>query len=165
MKSSLFLMMSVFVLISCNNKQSEKDEKKDTIAVSVKPDTANVKTDSHYFWASELDPKMGLVMKRTNPVSTDSLTVQNMIQFLNRQYPEIFLDFEKVTNDSIFVKIIKSNYLTRQMGSSGAEAYMAEVTYNLTEIKGINCVFFRFKEGDHASPGVYTRTDFVKLKN
>ncbi len=165
MKYCLFLVMCIFVLGSCNNRQAEKVEQTDTVAVSIKPDTANVITDSHYFWSAELDPKQGLVMKRTNPVSTDSLNVQNMIQFLNMQYPEIILDFEKVTNDSIFVKIKKSNYLTRQMGSSGAEAYMAEATYNLTEIKGINCVSFQFKEGDHASPGVYTRTDFIKVKN
>ena len=51
------------------------------------------------------------------------------------------------------------------MGSSGSQAYLAEVTYNLTELNGINFVQIRFKEGIHASPDTYKRTDFVHAKN
>ncbi len=51
------------------------------------------------------------------------------------------------------------------MGSSGAETYLAEVTFNLTEINGINFIDIQFPEGDHASPGIYSRTDFGQKKN
>lgn len=51
------------------------------------------------------------------------------------------------------------------MGSSGAEAYLAAVTYNMSELKGVTYVDIRFKEGIiYASPGTYTRTDFVHEK-
>lgn len=156
----------ITVIVSCNTKQSEKAVSKiDTTGSVINADTANIKTDSHYFWASDLDPKKGLVMKKTRPISADSLTATNMINMLNTLYPEIQLHFTRVSNDSIFVKIIKSAYLTQQIGSSGAEAYLAEITYNLTELNGINFVDIRFKEGDHASPGTYSRTDFVQVKN
>ena len=104
-------------------------------------------------------------MKKTSQLSEDSLSPAKLIQKLNNLYPEILLRFIKISNDSIFVAINKSNYLTRQMGSSGAEAYLAEVTYNLTELKDINFVDIRFIEGDHASPGTYSRTDFVQGRN
>jgi hypothetical protein len=79
-------------------------------------------------------------------------------------YPEIPLTLNKISHDSIFIKINNSKYLSQQMGSSGPEAYFAEVTYNLTEIPGINFVDFNFKEGDHAAPATYSRTDFVQVK-
>ena len=165
MKRKIFLLLTIVIVGSCRTKQSEKTAGADSTVVMIKPDTSNVKTDSHYFWTSELDHKLGLVMKKTTPVSNDSLTATNMIHMLNKQHPEIHLDLLKVSGDSIFTAIKKSTYLTQQMGSSGADSYLAEVTYNLTELTGVNFVDIRFKEGDHAQPGVYSRTDFVRAKN
>ena len=88
-----------------------------------------------------------------------------MINMINEIYPEIKLSFIERSNDSIFLRIFDNSYLTRQMGTGGAEAYLAEVTYNLTELNGINFVQIRFKESGHASPGTYSRTDFVHVKN
>ena len=83
---------------------------------------------------------------------------------LNSQYPEVVLRLIKISGDTVFVKIPKSDYLARQMGTSGSEAYLAEATYNLTEIKDIDFVDFKFKEGDHAQPGTFSRTDFIRIK-
>ena len=46
------------------------------------------------------------------------------------------------------------------MGCEGDQAYLAEVTHSLTELKGIEVVEFSFEDGDNAQPGVYTRADF-----
>jgi len=165
MKRSILLLLVIIAIGSCRTKQSEKTTSTDSTVVIVKTDTSNVKSDSHYFWTSELDQKLGLVMKKTAPVSNDSLTAANMIHMLNKEYPEVQLEFIKISGDSIFTRIKKSTYLTQQMGSSGADAYLAEATYNLTELNGINYVDIRFKEGDHAQPGVFSRTDFVRSKD
>ncbi|MEP7106377.1 MAG: hypothetical protein ABI760_00315 [Ferruginibacter sp.] len=163
MKKYSSLLFLITLIVSCNTKQSEKVVPgTDTTEFVNKTDSISIKTDSHYYWISEEDPKKGLVMKRAFPLSPDSLTSTILIQMLNKGFPEIQIQFSRVSNDSIFVKIRKSAYLTQQMGSSGAEAYLAEVIYNLTELKGINYVDIRFKEGDHASPGTYSRTDFYR---
>ena len=165
MKKTLWFVMISVGLFSCNNKESgEESAAADSLQVVPKPDSAAVITDSHYFWTAELVPKQGLVMKKDSPVSEDSLNTGFMLKRLNDLYPEIKLQYVKTSNDSIFLKVEKSNYLTRQMGSTGAEAYLAEVTYNLTEVKGVNYVDIRFREGDHASPGTYSRTSFVHDK-
>jgi hypothetical protein len=166
MKKVSFIIISAIAIMSCNTKEKEdKVAVVDSMGVAQKPDSSNMIKDSHYFWTSELDQKEGLVMKKLTPVSSDSLTVDNMISMINKEHPEIKLDFERVTHDSIFVRIKNSKYLTQQMGSTGADAYLAEVTYNLTELSNINFVYIGFKEGDHAAPGIYTRTDFVKVSN
>ena len=153
-------------MASCNTKQPEKPiPTVDTTGFVITKDTAAKIADSHYFWSTDLDPKKGLVMVKNRPLPADSLTATTMIQMLNELYPDIKLSFLRISNDSIFITIKKSDYLTKQIGSSGAEAYLAEVTYNLTELKGVNFVDIRFKEGDHASPGTYSRTDFVQVRN
>lgn len=162
MKRPILLFLVMIAIGSCRTKQSEKIASIDTTVVAVKPDTNNVKTDSHYFWTAELDQKLGLVMKKSVPVSNDSLNASNMIHMLNKEYPEVQIEFIKASGDTIFTRIRKSTYLTQQMGSSGADAYLAEATYNLSEITGINYVDIRFKEGDHAQPGIFSRTDFVR---
>lgn len=165
MKKSLWFVLIGVGLFSCNNKESgEETVAADTLHITPKQDSASVITDSHYFWTAELVPQKGFVMKKDSPVSEDSLNTGFMLKRLNDLYPEIKLLYVKSSNDSIFLKVDKSNYLTRQMGSTGAEAYLAEVTYNLTEVKGVNYVDIRFREGDHASPGTYSRTSFIHDK-
>ena len=166
MKKNFLWLTLIVILISCNTKQPGKAAVTvDTTAITVKPDTARIITDSHYFWSSDVDPKKGLVMIKNRAIAPDSLTAINMLQIMNDLYPDIHLVLKKISNDSIFISIPKSTYLTEQTGSSGADAYLAELTYNLTEIKGINFVDVRFKKGDHAEPGTYARTDFVHAKN
>lgn len=46
------------------------------------------------------------------------------------------------------------------MGTTGAQAYLAELTYSMTEVPTVKYVNFDFQEGDHASPGVYQKIDF-----
>jgi hypothetical protein len=163
MKKIFFAVAVLSTFISCNTKQSDKKViDKDTAVLNSFADSNTIKTDAHYFWSADLAPQSGVIMKRLRPVAADSLTQTNIIQILNETYPEIALRFTKSSNDTLFVKISNSKYLTQQMGSSGPEVYLADVTYNLTEIPGINYVAILFKEGDHASPGIYSRTDFVK---
>lgn len=58
------------------------------------------------------------------------------------------------------VEVINSQYLTQQMGSTGANAFLAAATFTLTENENVDAVKFVFKEGDHAIPGVYQREMF-----
>jgi hypothetical protein len=62
------------------------------------------------------------------------------------------------------VEVINAEYLTQRMGSSGAQAYIASVTFTLTENPQIKRVNFIFEEGDHAMPGTYSRQDFKNYK-
>jgi hypothetical protein len=162
MKKYAVFIYSLLIIFSCRSKEPEKNQPAiDTTANAAITDTANVYKDTHYFWFADFSGKKGFTMVRNRPIPADSLTAEHMIQSFNEMYPEMKLSLSKVSNDSIFIKVGNAHYLTSQTGSSGAEAYMAEVTYNLTELKGINFVHFNFQKGEHASPGTYSRTDFV----
>jgi spore germination protein GerM len=70
----------------------------------------------------------------------------------------------KIEDGVAFVEIMNAEYLTQRMGSSGAQDYLASVTYTLTEDRQIKKINFIFEEGDHAVPGVYTRETFANYK-
>jgi hypothetical protein len=68
--------------------------------------------------------------------------------------------------DHTTVRVLVENggYLTQRMGSSGAEDYLAAATYTMTECPVITAVDFDFPQGDHASPGIYTRMSFTDYR-
>ena len=165
MKKYACAILIITSVAACNTRQPDKEVViSDSTNKITRVDSANQIIDAHYFWEADQDAPNGLVMKKSRPISPDSLTTVNLLQALNNLHPNVELSFAKTSGDTVFVKINKSTYLTQRMGSSGAEAYLAEVTYNLTELTGINFVDINFKMGDHAEPGTYSRTDFVWAK-
>lgn len=100
-------------------------------------------------------------MKESNNIESQSLN--QVIDKLNKDYPEIQFELIKISNDTANIKIENSDYLTQQCGTAGANSYIANVVYNLSEFKNIKLVNFDFELGDHAVPGVYSRKDFVRF--
>jgi len=167
MNKVLLIPFSLLIFYSCKGKKNTPGTvATGTLAETGKPkDSTNIKVDTHYFWeAVQDDESSKLVMKRIQPIPADSLTADNLIQHINSRYDQIKLQLVKISNDTVFVKIRQSNFLTQQMGSAGADMYITEVTYNLSELNNIGYVNFDFKEGDHATPGTYSRTDFTNIK-
>jgi hypothetical protein len=163
MKTSI-LIIAIFAIFSCNTHDHEKLPPVTTTIIT-HPDSSSANTDVHYFWEATWEGKKGLIMKKTEPLPEDSLTPDILIRKVNQLYPDIKLLFTKLSNDTIFISLKNSRYLTQEAGTTGAEGYLAIVTYNLTELKNINFVDFSFKAGDHALPGTYTRTDFIRKSN
>lgn len=157
----LLIAVLVLSIYSCNQGNKDVVENTaDSIAGS-RPDSAVVIADAAYFWEYYDDGKGNLQLKKTRPISADSMNYQAVLALTNSQYPEIKLELEKVANDTIILNIKDARYLSRQMGSSGPEMYMKELVYNLTELRSIHYVKLNFTEGDHARPGIYTRADFI----
>jgi len=90
----------------------------------------------------------------------DSLSPAAVVAYLNSIDSTEKLVLLKISNDTAYLKIPEATHLTQQMGSTGAQLYLAQVIYNLTEIPGIRFVNLDFEEGDHAAPGTYTRESF-----
>jgi hypothetical protein len=70
----------------------------------------------------------------------------------------------EVRNGVALVEVADADYLTQQMGTTGAHYYLTAATYSLTEAPGVRAVNFLFAEGDHAAPGVYTRESFKDVE-
>lgn len=165
----------VFCFISsCKQNNNAKDSNAtDTVAViSTYTDTNSVTSGNDMFdqeaeaqnyliWKADLDNK--LVTKNPD-FKNSNLYVDSVIKGLNLKYREILLEKVKLSHDTLYAQIKNSEYLGEQIGSTGAAFYLAEAVINLTAVKGVKYVNIDFAEGSHASPGVFTRTDFEEFK-
>ena len=160
MKLQRFLVLLIMVtFIACRNEAEQEAEQVDSTNVAAET-SQEVKTVPYNV---ELDEKTQALNIVKSNESVEGASAADIVSALNRKHSGIKLDLVKAGNDTVFVKIDDANKLTQGMGSTGAESYLAELTFSLTEIKGIKAVNINFQEGDHAMPGVYTRNDFKDL--
>ena len=169
----IFVLSSLFFLSACGNQQNSKtDKKRSQENEYITKDSANqadypgqVKTgkveadDNVPIWIYDY---MVDTIIQVRTVKKDALTSEKLIGILNLEYQDkVRLDFVNISQDTIFVKIDNSGYLTQQMGTAGATGYMISATFTLTELPDIKFVNFDFEVGDHALPGTYGRKYYL----
>lgn len=114
-----------------------------------------------YVWEIDMDKKT----LRKNPLlSSPALGVDTLIMGLNERYPKILLEKQRISNDTLYTEIKDADFLTDQMGSYGAEQYIANAVLNLTAAPGIRYVRINFVEGSHAGPDVWSKESFAGFK-
>ena len=146
MKRYLILIFFPILLDACgNNNDDEKATGVDSVI-------------SRFSW--EATDTGTIVLMKKQGTGPDTLSPEGVVTFLNKNFPHVQLVIDKISGDTLFLKIPQPTYLTQQMGSTGPFVYFAEVVYNLTEIPGIHYVNFDFEEGDHAQPGTFARDSF-----
>jgi len=159
MKRILYLaFISLLITASCQSDSSKKSQEQmaaDSAALADQNKTLVVP------WEATLNDSTKMMEIKRNPAANmTNLSNLDIVDALNYKYPQIKLEWIKQEGNKAFVRIQDADYLTRESGTEGARAYLAEVTFSLTELEGISEVDFSFKEGDHARPGVYKREDF-----
>ncbi len=158
---SIFIAL-IFLIISCRSDSEKTDEQNsepEKLSMPVKEKTLDVP------WMAVYNDSTQMMELKKNPVADASnLNAQDIVDALNIKYPQIKLEWVKQEGQKAFVKIADANYLTQQMGTTGAKSYLAEATYSLTEIRGITSVYFDFIEGDHARPQTLTRNSFRNFR-
>jgi hypothetical protein len=172
MNPFLFVLfaISMIVLLSCNPGSNKKNanpdiETADTVfepANDTGGDSSLIMKNKSLLW--QVEGTEALKLHKPRVPGIDTMSVKNLLQLINNNYDSIHLDYIKTSHDTIYVHIPQSEMLTERIGSTGAEMYMASATWSLTELKGIKYINFDFEEGDHASPGVYSRNNFKNFQ-
>ena len=116
-----------------------------------------VSENAYYIWEVNMEKR---TLKKNPALGSSNANVDSVINGLNMQYENILLEKTGIKKDTLQLKIESSDFLTNQMGSSGPDQYLAQAVINLTSVPGIKYVQIDFKEGSHASPGVWSRKDF-----
>lgn len=160
-RSILFLL--VIFSVSCNQCNNTTDKKTVDSNDTLKSEKADTTKLDDLPWITAINPKTGNTHLQHLPGGTASVTPEQIIAAANEKYPQIQLQWIKKEGATVYLKIPDAYYLTQSMGSAGAEAYLSEITYSFTEVEGISAVDLQFTEGDHATPGVYTREQFKNL--
>lgn len=168
---TLAVFIGVCLFFACNSNQNEKvktppaeQEVTDTVSAENSSDSMRTIVNRAMIWT--VQPQGNEKAKLKAPDSTQASTYSSakLIDLLNQNYPDVQLDFVKISHDTIYVKIPNSDKLTNQLGDTGAQDYLASATYTLTETPDIHFVNIDMKSGDHAESGVYKRDDFKDLR-
>lgn len=171
MKNKILLFAIILFAVGCSSGTNEteetviEEEVVDTPEMSGTEEPALNVTTQPSIWTVEYeDQTKSEKLKKPEDIQISSLSATDLINVLNENFTDVQLKFEKISHDTIFVKIPESQKLTQQMGSTGSYNYMAMTVFNLTELDNVKYVKFDFKEGDHSGPGVFSREDFKVLR-
>lgn len=103
-------------------------------------------------------------LKRNPMFKKENLHVDSIIKGLNLRYPNVILEIQKQSNDTLYTFLRDSYYLGEKMGSSGVANYFANAIVNITQIPTIRFVNFSLEEGSHVAPGVWGVNDYNDYK-
>src|SRR5690554_2719823 len=155
-KFFLLVLSTIMLLNGCVTDSSENNEIIDTLSnESVENTSAKLPYEVNY---NEESGRFSIVENldaETSPFNGTMLETA-----LKNKYPEIDLNVGNKRSDTLDVYIDDAIYLTQNIGTAGANAYMAEATFAFTTLDSIKTVNFIFEAGDHASPRTYQRSDF-----
>src|SRR5215207_6179753 len=158
---NILLLLFISVLFSCNNNSGSENNGEDTVLAE--GDTL-FEPQQRLPWITDYDTSKGTIfLKQQRGGYTGELTLTNMVADLNATWNQVQMEVKRTGNDTLYIKIPNSEFLTQRMGTSGATEWLATATYNLTELPGIRYVNYEFKEGDHLVPGTYSKADFKDL--
>jgi hypothetical protein len=166
----LCALIGVSLFFSCNSNQNDtvktppEQEVTDTVSSENPVDSMRTIINRSMIWTVQPQGSEKQKLKAPDSTQINTYSSAQLIDLLNANYPDIHLDFVKISHDTMYVKIPDSNVLANQIGDTGAENYLASTTYTLTEMKNIHFVKIDMKAGDHAEPGVYSREDFKDLR-
>lgn len=164
----LGILLIGLLLFSCNNGSDNEEviyeTIRDTASLSSEEDSALTIVHKPSLWVIDGTDAAAEKLKAPTDKNIESMSMQQITTEINQIYTEIPLNYIKTSHDTAFVNISSAMHLTNEIGSTGAYNYMAMVVYNLTENKEVKFVNFKFTEGDHAAPGVYSREDFKRLR-
>ncbi|MEO7046032.1 MAG: GerMN domain-containing protein [Ferruginibacter sp.] len=169
MKNLLFLFLMSIILFSCGSNDSKEEvvyqSERDTALVAANPDTSVKIINDKIFWSVQPNAQNEKrELKKPATVAISKFAPQQLVDSINNIFPGMQLVFNKISHDTLYVRMPQSARLTNNIGDTGAENYLATVVYNLTELPGIKYVNLFFTPGDHAEPGVYSRDDFKKMQ-
>jgi glutaredoxin len=153
----LLTLCLVALVVACNNEASKETK----AAADAEPPQQWFVTDTVIVWDCSAEAKE----KKKIFAPKDSVTVpQAFVNGINKTYNEIKLVFDRVSSDTVFIKIPEAIWLTDRAGNSGAEQYLSFAALNLLETKGAGYVHFDFTAGAHARPATWSRKDFKDWK-
>ncbi len=156
--SKIAYILSCMLFLACNNPNQNTSDRKSEQKNESYSNTDSLPVDDSPIWSYDYNAD---TLIRLDSNRSNTLTATEAINIINKTYQgKVTLTLVRQGADTIKVKIEHSEVLTQQMGSTGAQAYIALATFTLTEQTGVNYVTFDFKEGDHASPGTYSRHSF-----
>lgn len=160
MKNISVFFLLLLAIVACNNSQETPSAKEDNTLPAADSNLALQPEIELYIWKVNAEN-----CRQKNPAYTPALLqVDTLIKGINQMHEGVLLQKIKQGHDTLYTVIPHSGHLTEEMGSTGAELYVADVVLNLTELPGVKYVHIQMEEGSHAQTGTWQKEDFAHYK-
>lgn len=117
-----------------------------------------------FYWKSDYDSVNNKeFITKGRLINSLGCSPDELIKILNKRNSPPKIKYIDIKSDTIKIQIINDQFLSEQMGTVGAYCYLGETVFTLTESELIKFVKIEMDFGSHASPGVYSRSDFKDL--
>ncbi len=156
--NSLLLSASFLIVSSCT--RDNRSENRESVPSEYSEELREEEPSFNLPYTTGLDENGEIIAVENPEFDPANTEVDYLLGSIERIYPEINLEVQEISRDTLFLRIPDASFLTQRMGSMGARSYLMEVTYALTTLPDVQVVHFDFTEGDHAGPGSYTRQSF-----
>jgi hypothetical protein len=119
---------------------------------------------TNYYWSTDFDTLINReYLTKGKMLDSISQSPSELIEILNARKAKSKIEFKEFLKDTLIIQIFESEYLTEQMGTTGAHCYLGETIFTLTENPNIKFVRIEMEAGSHANPGIYSRRNFMDL--
>lgn len=159
MKHRLFIKLAFFtavIFFSCSAPDQPANSTDSTGITEA--ETIIEQPDTVLFWTVNIEKKEKVRVYKDTAGINDPVSIINGI---NTIYPDIRLEFVKLSGDTVYTHIDSASAFSDDVGSFGAAEYIAGVVINLTTLPDINYVNLDFPVGSHATPGVYSKSGYA----
>jgi len=160
MKKYLFICCIALSACGPREDKSQSNADEQTLYDSLDIASTELSPASLYVWQVTSDQtKIHNANAAPAILHTDSI-----LKGLNARYENVVMIRVRQSADTLYTAIPDSKYLASQMGSTGAEVYIADAVLNLTSVPGVKYVNVAMEEGDHAQPGTWSAENFKNYK-
>ena len=152
MHFSFLLIFTAAFVISCNSNEDKAES-------AERPSWNH--TDTVIIWSADADQST----RKRLFMPEDSINIaEPLINGINDLWPEAGVYIKGQRNDTLIIGLRNETWLTDQIGSDGAEAFLSFAALNLLELKGVNHIYFDLIPGVHAAADTWEDQDFADWK-
>ena len=152
MRIIFLLILISAIVISCSSNKEEAES-------TERPSWSSA--DTIIIWSVDAEQ---FTRKRIF-IPEDSINIpEPLMNGINNLWPEAGVYTKGKRNDTLIVGLRNEIWLTDQIGSDGAEAFLSFAALNLLELKGVNHIFFDVQPGVHAGADTWEERDFTDWK-
>lgn len=156
---NLLFLVALIVFVSCSGPDTPAANTDGTDVGE--PELIMEQPDTVLFWTVDGENRKKLRVYKDTVTITEP---QSIINGINSIYPDVHLEFVKLSGDTVYTHIDSSFAFANDMGSFGASEYISTVVLNLTMLNNVNYVNLDFPLGSHATPGVFAKSSYAMFK-
>ncbi|TSE03747.1 GerMN domain-containing protein [Aquimarina algiphila] len=160
-----YILLSLILLFSCKERKTNNViPSKELISAENQEKKLDkkecIEAQKSFLWKAKIDDNGNDYLIKGDKIFEIKNDLKLISSYLNKLNPPLEVNVIDVKDSILKINFKNEEILTQQLGTTGASQFAASLVYYFTENERVNKIKIDLNEGDHFSPGVYSRNDF-----